>query len=68
MKKFVVLEHLIGYSGQRFWSQNSEDCELLNTGQKVYEKVLETDDPEEAKKACAASNVNIYLSLEGTLS
>ncbi len=65
MKKFVVLEHLTGYIGQRFWSQNSEDCERLNTGQKVYEKIMETDDPEEARRECANSGVSMYLSLEG---
>lgn len=59
MKKYVVLEHLQGRdSGFRFWSSNSEDCEYLATGERVYEKVLETDDPEEAKDACLKINPN----------
>ena len=62
MKKWVVLEHLTGYRGQRFWSENSEVCEHLHTGEKVYGIILETDDPKEARRESSNGHASLYLS------
>ena len=56
MKKYVVLEHLLlPDRGFRFWSTNGPEPEKLRDGRTAYKKVLETDDPEEAKEVASQS-------------